>query len=329
MKFLLFLVAGGLLAQSHQRSAAEALADSGHFLRLKAMMEPVVNQHPEDAEAKNMLSQAEGALGNLERSLSLAEAAVALAPKNARYHAQVAAACGRLAQASGILKQISYGRRAKKELDTALELDPNSEGALYGLALFYYAAPSLLGGDKQKAYAATDLLTKLNPPRGYLARAKLANESKDYRAEEEYYKKSIEAEPHCHEPLCYEAKVKLASFYLTRDLSSAWRLANEALTEDPGRAGAWIAMAQIHIATQCWNELHATLSQARAAVPDDLAPYYYSGVALEQSGHLFSWAANFLNVYLGAAPEGDEPTLAEAEKAAKRVNTVAMRASVQ
>jgi tetratricopeptide (TPR) repeat protein len=317
--FLLVIASAVLSAQ-----IPEALADAGHFLRLKAMMEPRVKQHPEDAEAKNLLSQAEGALGNLDRSLSLAEAAVALAPTNARYHSQLAAACGRIAQTASILKQVGYGRRAKKELDTALELDPNSEGALYGLALFYYAAPSILGGDKQKAKASAELLTKLNPPRGYLLQAKLANEGKDSHAEEEFYKKAIEADEHC-----YEAKVKLATFYLTRNIKAARRLAKDAQALDPSQAEAWSVMAQIHVATQCWNELHATLTQARAAVPDDLAPYYYSAIALEQSGHFFGWASGFLNVYLGAPAEGNEPTLAEAEKAARRVNALVTRAAAQ
>jgi tetratricopeptide (TPR) repeat protein len=302
----------------------EALADTGHYIRLKTLVEPLVKADPTDATSIYWLSQAEGALGNLDAALKLAEQAVALDPKNAKYHSQLAASCGRLAQTSGLLKQLQYGRRAKKELDTAIELNPNEEGALYGLALFYYAAPSMLGGDKQKAQDAADLLTKLNPVRGLLTQAKLAKERKDAAAEEDFYKKAIAANP-----ASYDAKVRLANFYLTRNLSAAWDLANEAITLDPSQAEAWKLLAQIHVATQCWEELRATLEQARAAIPDDLAPYYYSAVALEQSGHFFSWASDFLDLYMSAAPEGEEPTLAEAEKASKRVKSVSLRASAQ
>jgi hypothetical protein len=98
---------------------------------------------------------------------------------------------------------------------------------------------------------------------------------------------------------------------------------------DPGQAEAWKLLAQLHVATQCWEELRATLEQARAAVPDDLAPYYYSAVALEQSGHFLGWAADFLDRYRSAPPEGEEPSLAEAEKASKRVKSVAVRASME
>jgi tetratricopeptide (TPR) repeat protein len=301
----------------------EALADAGHYLRLKAQVEPLVKADPTDAQSTYWLAEAEGALGNLEASVKLAEQAVALDPKNAKYHALLAGSCGRLAQTSGLLKQLQNGRRAKKELDAALELDPNNEGALYGLALFYYAAPSMLGGDKQKAQAAAELLTKLNPVRGYLTQAKLASERKDLAAEEDSYKKAVAADP-----ASYEAKIKLGNFYLTRDLSAAWELANEALALNREQAGAWKLLAQIHIATQCWDELRATLEAARSEVPDDFAPYYYSAVALEQSGHFFNWAAEFLDLYLSAPPEGEEPSLAEAEKASKRVKSIALRAAI-
>jgi tetratricopeptide (TPR) repeat protein len=316
----LALTCAGLQAQTPD---AEALADAGHYLRLKVMLAPRVAAHPDDAQSIYLLSQAEGALGNLDVALKLADNAIALDPANPKYHAQAAASCGRLAQTSGLLKQLGYARRAKKELDTALDLDAKNEGALYGLALFYYAAPSLLGGDKQKAQASADALTKLNPSRGYLTQAKLANERKDATAEEDFYKKAVAADPQC-----YEAKTKLANFYLTRDLNAASQLAREALAIDPSQADAWKVLAQVHVATQCWDELRALLEEARQAVPDNLAPYYYSAVALEQSGHFLGWATDFLNVYMSVPPEGNEPTLAEAEKVAKRVKSIAIQAAL-
>jgi predicted Zn-dependent protease len=317
---ILFLavLAAGLQAQP---ADPEALAAAGHFLRLKALIEPRVKVHPEDAKAAYLLAQAEGALGNLDTALKLAETAVALEPANADYHAQIAAQCGRIAQSAPLFKQIAYGRRAKKELDAALELDGNCQGALYGLALFYQAAPSLLGGDRLKAQASADKLIQLNPPRGYLTQAKLASERKDTAAELEFYRKALAADPNN-----YEASVKLANFYLTRDVKAAWTLASRALAIDPGQADAWKVLAQVDIANQCWDELRALLVRARAAVPDDLAPYYYAALALEQSSNHLAWAADFLNLYKSVPPEGNEPTHADAEKAIKRVASLALRA---
>jgi tetratricopeptide (TPR) repeat protein len=275
---------------------------------------PLVEADPSDALSTYYLSKAEGALGNLDLSLKLAEKAVASDDQNARYHVQLAAACGRLAQTSGLLKQLGYARRAKKELDTSLQLDPANLDALYGLTLFYYAAPSFMGGDKQKALDAADAMTKINPARGYLAQARLANERKDAAAEEDFYKKSLEADP-----LFYEAKATLANFYLTRDVPTAMRLAMEARDQDPGRAEAWKVLVQANIANQCWDEVRTILTNAREAVPDDLAFYYSAALALEERARFLSWASEFLDVYKSAPPEGNEATLSEATKAAKRL----------
>ena len=59
-------------------------------------------------------------MGNLEVAVKLAEQAVSLEPGNAAYHVQLAAACGRLAEKASLFKQLSYARRAKKELDLCL-----------------------------------------------------------------------------------------------------------------------------------------------------------------------------------------------------------------
>jgi tetratricopeptide (TPR) repeat protein len=301
----------------------EELLESGHFLRVRAVLTPVVDNDPGDGRAVYNLSKAEGALGNLEFSLKLAEKAVAIDDQSSRYHVQLAAACGRLAQASGLLKQLGYARRAKKELDAALQLDPANLDALYGLALFYYAAPSFVGGDKQKALDSAEAMIRIDPVRGYLAQGRLANERKDPVAEEAAYKKALEANPDY-----YEAKATLANFYLTRDVREAIRLATEARDLDPGRVDAWKVLVQAYIAKQCWDEVLTLLAEAREAVPDDLAYYYSAALALEDAGRFLPWAAEFIDTYMSASPEGNEPTLTEASKAAKRIASATLRAGM-
>jgi tetratricopeptide (TPR) repeat protein len=293
----------------------DALIEAGHFLRVKSALEPVFQRHPDDAETAWRLSKAEGALGNLESSLKLAELAVAQNPSRSAYHVQLAAACGRMAQTASLLKQLTFAKRAKKELDIGLELEPENLEALYGLALYYYAAPSFIGGDKRKAHEAAETITGLNPVRGFLTKARLANEKKDPVAEEDFYKKAIAADPQF-----YEARASLAKFYLATDVAAARQTAEEAVALDPSRVEGWKVLAQAYIATQCWDELLALLDRARKEVPDDLSYYYSSAVALDDSGRFLNWAADFINQYRNAPPEGNEPTLAEAEKLAQRIN---------
>jgi cytochrome c-type biogenesis protein CcmH/NrfG len=312
---LLLVLCSTALGADIPNADLDVLLDAGHFLRVKASIEPAFQTHPDDSDTAYHLSKAELALGNLDLSLKLAEAAVALDGSRADYHVQLAAACGRLAQTSSLFKQFAFAKRAKKELDVALELKPDSLDALYGLALFYYAAPSFMGGDKRKAQDAADKMTGLHPARGYLTQAKLANEKKDPAAEETFYKKSLEADPQF-----YEAKATLANFYLTRDISAARQQALEAAEIDPTRVEAWKVLAQVYIATQCWDELLLLLERARKEDSDNLSYYYTAALALEDSGQFLNWASNFISIYKNVQPEGNEPTLAEAEKVARRIN---------
>ena len=254
------------------------LMDAGHFRRAEAILVPLAEANPDDPNTAWLLSRAKAALGDLDTSLKLAEKAVAADDTNADYHVQLAATCGRIAEKANLLKQLTLAKRAKKELDTALALDPQNLDALYGLMLYYYAAPSMIGGDKKKAQQMADAMTTVDAGRGYLAQARLAHEMKDPVKEEEFYKKSIEANPQFYEP-----KAALAGFYLNLpkpDQASAENYACDALAADPGRADAWKSLAEIRVASQCWTELDNLLALAEQFDPDDLAPYYSAATAM-------------------------------------------------
>jgi tetratricopeptide (TPR) repeat protein len=274
----------------------ESLLAGGHFQRAKALIGV-----PEGARNLWLLSRAEAGLGHLEAALKLAEQSIALDTGKAEYHVQSAAANGRLAEHASMFKQLSYAKRAKKELDTALELDSENLDALHGLMLFYDLAPAFVGGDKQKALDAAEKLTRLNAARGYLAQARLANERKDAVAEEGFYKKAIAADP-----LLYEGKAALAQFYVEgghADADAAEQQACDAVQLDPGRLDGWRLLAIAEVRKQCWDELFALLDRARMFVPDDGGYYYSAGEALLALGMHASWAEQFLRAYLAGPSE--------------------------
>jgi len=260
-----------------------------------------------DAHTAYLKSKAEAGLGDLEASLHSAEHALELEPARAEYHVQVAAACGRLAEKAGLLRQLGLARRAKKELDAALQINPADIDALYGNMLFFYAAPSFVGGDKAKAEAAAEAITKLNPGRGYLAHAQLAKDRKDVTAEEIYYRKSVEADPKF-----YEARATLAAFLLASDRAAAEEQACEAVHLDSHRAPAWITLAEVAIADQCWDELFERLNASKAALPESQEPEYGAGLALIRLGMHYRWAAQFLENYEGPNAAIAKTKLAEA-----------------
>ena len=282
-------------------TAPEILIEQGRYsLALKVLTGP-------DAHTAYLKSKAEAGLGDLESSLHSAEHALELEPGRAAYHVQVAAACGRLAEKASLFRQLGLARRAKKELDTALQMESSNIDALYGDMLFYYAAPSFIGGDKAKAEARAETMTKLNAARGYLAHAQLARDRRDLAAEEADYRKALEANPEF-----YEARATLAAFLLERDRAAAETQACDAVQSDPHRVAAWTTLVEAAVADQCWDEMFATVAGAKAAVPESQEPEYAAGVALVRLGMHYAWAIKFLEHYDGPNNATAKAKLAEA-----------------
>ena len=281
--------------------------DLGHFRQAEAILEPLAQANPEDAQVAWLSVRAKAGLGELETALKLAEKVLLADDANAAYHVQVAAVVGRMAEKASLLKQLGLAKRARKELDTALSLDPRNLDALYGLMLYYYAAPSFIGGDKQKAQQMADAMTEIHPARGYLAQARLAKDRKDPAKEEEFYLKSIEADPQY-----YEAKATLSSYYLEMskpDYANAEKYACEALAIDPGGEQAWKNLAEIKAAKQCWTELDTLLAEAEERNPRDLASYYVAATALLRMDRLYDVAEAYLRKYVTQPPDANEPSL--------------------
>lgn len=82
--------------------------------------------------------------------VAAARRAVALSPKSSEAHALLGSLLGQLTEYVP-LGGMRYGPESKNELDEALQLDPNNQGAYVSRALDYYFTPSLFGGSKEKA----------------------------------------------------------------------------------------------------------------------------------------------------------------------------------
>ena len=180
-----------LLEHGHYRRALNQLAAS-----------PTTQQHD------LLLSRIQLGLGEFEGALDLAEKLTAAEPENAAFHvSQVAAVVGEMAVHATMFKQLGLAKRAKKELDAALAIDPKNADAIYGLVLYDENAPSFIGGDKAVAQKLAEQLTGIDPARGYLAQASLAHDHKDATAEEALLRKAVAADAKN-----YEAQIGLATF---------------------------------------------------------------------------------------------------------------------
>jgi len=296
----LCLFASPILADS---PAAE-LAEHGHWKRLKALIEPRAAANANDAEAQWLLSRVRLAYRDADGALAPAEKAVALDGKNADYQWQLAQSVGELASNASVFKQMGLAKRFKREAEAVLALDAKHTGALIGLMEFYYRAPGLVGGDKQKANGMPDQIMAINKVDGYIAKVRLMNRM-DPPAQpaqiEQVWVQAVQADPSRYEP-----PINLASIY-TSGPAPRWELAEkEALIAkklDPDRTGPYSVLAAVYATAERWAELDALLAEAEKKIPDNLSPYLRASTALLAANKDLPRAERYARKYLSQDPE--------------------------
>jgi len=290
---------------------AEKLILEGHWKRARALVEARYRQAPGDPLANFLLSQIRNAFGDRDSPPKLAGKAVTLAPNIAKYHRQMAEVIGVMAQQSNMLSQLFLARRFKHEIDTALSLDPRDVQALRDLMEYYLLAPGIAGGDQDKARATAARIAALDPCEGYLVEARLAGFRKEAGRVEDLLRNAVTADP-----ANFRARETLAAWALAPehlDLALAEQQGRESIARDPTHVTGYSILAEVYAARGSWSELDALLETGAKAVPDDLTPYYRAAARIIANGHDLPRAIRYLRQYLSQKPEGNEPTLADAQ----------------
>jgi len=296
-----------------QQTPAEALIEAGHWKRARTIVEARIKEAPGDALANFLLSQIRNAFGDRTTPMPLAEKAVALDGRTAKYHRQLAEVIGVTAQHANPIQQLVLARRFKNEIKIALSLDPNDRQALRDQVEFYLLAPGIAGGDLRRAGEVAARLGEVDPVEGLLARARIAAVRKDALAEQDLLRQAAEARP-----ASYRAAVALAQFHLGRgDLRAAEAPAAAAVQLDPHRAEGYGILATVYAGGGQWDKLDAILAAAAQEVPDDLVPYYRAAERLAADDP--ARAERYIRIYLGQEPEGNEPTIQDANRILSRV----------
>jgi tetratricopeptide (TPR) repeat protein len=289
-----------------------ALIQAGHWKAARAILEPQVREHPQDARACSELAQVKMAFGDLDGALPLAQKAVDLDGKNSGYHLALGHVYGRMAERASIFSAGSLAVKFRKEMETAIALDGANLDALDSLMQFKFQAPGLMGGSKDEARALADKITALNASEGALDHAELAEMEKNTSQQEAYLVRAVQANPHS-----YGAQTALADFY-SRPAHANYALAAEhaqaALGIDAGQVGALNVLARVHARQEHWAELDQFLATAAKNVPDDLTPYYAAAEVLLDTGTDLRRGEGYARKYLSQEPEGEAPDRADAHR---------------
>jgi tetratricopeptide (TPR) repeat protein len=295
-----------------QGTEVEALIQAGHWKRARTVVAPQVKAHPQDARDCYLLAEVKLSLGDLDGALEFAQRAVDLDGANSDYHLKLGHVFGEMAARATMFSAGTLALKFRKQVETALELNPRNLDALDSLMQFKFEAPTAMGGSKDEARALAEKMTVLNPVEGYLAHAELAEMDKDPVQEEAYLLKAVQADPQN-----YNAHMELARFYSRASQAKydeAAKQARFALGLDPTQIGAYWILARVLAVQKKWGDLDQTLATSEKDVPDDLRPFYEAAQALLETGTALPKAEGYAKKYLSQEPEGGEPDSAEAHR---------------
>ena len=192
------------------------------------MLQQLGASTPSDAEIWVWLSKARLKTRDWDKAVQAMEKAVQLQPANAQYRLLLGRACGSRASHSSFFTAMGWARRVVKEFETARKLAPENIDVRFDLLDYYLNAPGIVGGGKEKAEAEAQAIARLNPKKGYLARATIHIKNKKWDlARKELTQAAAE------NPQSVSANQDLADFLLDRqDFEAALNYAKQALLLD-------------------------------------------------------------------------------------------------
>jgi tetratricopeptide (TPR) repeat protein len=197
--------------------------------------------------------------------------------RSAVAHFFLGRAYGELAEKANVFKQASLARKTKSHFDRAVQLDPEYIDARQGLVEYYWRAPGIVGGSKEKARAHVEEIRRRSAWRGGM----------------------------------------LAATLLTREKKgdAAVREWQQLTTQYPDSVGAWATLA-VNLARQKRvDEGFATIDRMQKTVPAlaTVAPFWVGYIAAE-SGQQLDRGEQALKRYLTQTPKPGEPPLANAHR---------------
>ena len=248
-----------------------------------------------------------------EAAVSSFEKAIAVNPKKAEYHYYLGGAYGRQAQTAGMFGGMSLAKKAKAELERAVELDPNYTDARLALIDFYLVAPGIVGGSEEKAIAHANEIRKRDALDGHRAWGRVyAHQKKMDLARKEYVDAVRE------QPNSAKAHYFLGRFLFNeKNWSGSLHEYEMAVKLDPSFMPSYYRIGE-HAADSAGNYARGeeTLRKYLAYTPKDNEPSHANawlnlGVIQEKQGHKGEARQSYLNAQK-LAPKSK--TIAEALK---------------
>jgi tetratricopeptide (TPR) repeat protein len=181
------------LCPAHAAPSPKDLLAAGRVDDAIQILQQQIAHAPADAEAHNLLCRAYFMLDEWDRAIAACERARNLDPEKSLYYLWLGRAYGEKADRAGFLSAAGLAKKVRISFERAVELDPKNWEARSDLAEFYFDAPAIVGGGKDKAREQADALLPINPGRAHWVLAHIAEKDKDSALAEREYRAAITA----------------------------------------------------------------------------------------------------------------------------------------
>lgn len=178
--------------QNQALNQAQKLYNHTEFESAIRVLSPTADQ---SASALRLLGQSYFMLGEYKKAVETLERAVSLAPLDSDSYTWLGRAYGRRAETSFAISAVGFANKSRANLEKAVQLNPANTEAVDDLFEYYVQAPGFLGGGFEKASRLASQIARRDPAEGNYAKARLAEQRKEYGTAEEHLRQAMAMAP--------------------------------------------------------------------------------------------------------------------------------------
>jgi tetratricopeptide (TPR) repeat protein len=154
----------------------------------------ILSTAPVTAATLELTGQCQFMLGDYKKSTDSLERAANMAPAEDSIQLWLGRSYGRKAETAFALNAFGLANKARAAFEKAVQINPLNRDALEDLFDFYFNAPPVVGGGKDKASRLLPAIERVDPAEYHNSRARLLEDRKQFSEAEAELRKAVSLE---------------------------------------------------------------------------------------------------------------------------------------
>jgi tetratricopeptide (TPR) repeat protein len=176
-------------------AAARRAFDVCNYEKAAELLQQAAEANPSNGEIHLWLARTYYEAERHDAAIASAEKAVAIDPENSVYHEWLGKIYGEKADHAGMFSALSLAKKARRELEKAVELNERNFGAQQALIEFDCSAPGIAGGGEDKARPEIAKVASLDVAEGHYAAGNCRRQKKDFEAANVEFDQALASHP--------------------------------------------------------------------------------------------------------------------------------------